>query len=85
MLAGSYYNYAVLEPDQITVTYPHGSFEVRDWNYKITPHPQIRGDVLESVIKENSEVLLSMKQGILILCAALAWSPAVLAGNQDHN
>ena len=54
LLAGSYYNYAVLEPDQITVTYPHGSFEVRDWNYKIAPDPQVRGDVLESVIKENS-------------------------------
>jgi membrane-anchored protein YejM (alkaline phosphatase superfamily) len=54
LLAGSYYNYAVLEPDQITVTYPNGSFEVRDWNYKIAPDPQVRGDVLESVIKENS-------------------------------
>ncbi|MEE8495972.1 MAG: sulfatase-like hydrolase/transferase, partial [Xanthomonadales bacterium] len=54
LLAGSYYNYAVLEPDQITVTYPNGSFEVRDWNYKITPDPQVRRDVLESVIKENS-------------------------------
>ncbi len=54
LLAGSYYNYAVLEPDQITVTYPNGSFEVRDWNYKISSKPQVRGDVLESVIKENS-------------------------------
>ena len=54
LLAGSYYNYAVLEPDQITVTYPNGSFEVRDWDYKIAPDPQVRGDVLESVIKENS-------------------------------
>jgi membrane-anchored protein YejM (alkaline phosphatase superfamily) len=54
LLAGSYYNYAVLEPDQITVTYPNGSFEVRDWNYKIAPDPQVRGNVLESVIKENS-------------------------------
>jgi hypothetical protein len=54
LLAGSYYNYAVLEPDQITVTYPNGSFEVRDWNYNISPDPQVRGDVLESVIKENS-------------------------------
>lgn len=54
ILAGSYYNYAVLEPDQITVTYPNGSFEVRDWNYKIHPSPQVRGAVLESVIKENS-------------------------------
>ena len=33
---------------------PNGSFEVRDWNYKIAPDPQVRGDVLESVIKENS-------------------------------
>jgi len=54
LLAGSYYNYAVLEPDQITVTYPNGSFEVRDWKYKIAPDPQVRGNVLESVIKENS-------------------------------
>jgi hypothetical protein len=54
VLAGSYYNYAVLEPDQITVTYPNGSFEIRDWNYGIAPDPQIRGDVLESVTKENS-------------------------------
>ena len=54
LLAGSYYNYAVLEPDQITVTYPNGSFEVRDWNYKISTNPQVRGDVLEQVSKENS-------------------------------
>lgn len=54
LLAGSYYNYAVLEPDQITVTYPNGSFEIRDWNYNIAPDPHIRGAVLESVIRENS-------------------------------
>jgi membrane-anchored protein YejM (alkaline phosphatase superfamily) len=54
LLAGSYYNYAVLEPDQITVTYPNGSFEVRDWSYKISTNPQVRGNVLEQVSKENS-------------------------------
>jgi hypothetical protein len=54
LLAGSYYNYAVLEPDQITVTYPNGRFEIRDWDYRIAPDPVIRGDVLESVTKENS-------------------------------
>jgi len=54
LLAGSYYNYAVLESDQITVTYPNGRFEVRDWDYRIAPDPVIRGDVLESVTKENS-------------------------------
>jgi membrane-anchored protein YejM (alkaline phosphatase superfamily) len=54
LLAGSYYNYAVLEPDQITVTYPNGRFEVRDWDYRIAADPLIRGDVLESVTRENS-------------------------------
>jgi membrane-anchored protein YejM (alkaline phosphatase superfamily) len=54
LLAGSYYNYAVLEPDQITVTYPNGRYEVRDWNYHIAKQPIIRGDVLESVSRENS-------------------------------
>ena len=43
LLAGSYYNYAVIEPDQITVTYPDGGFEVRDPNYRIVSHPRIRG------------------------------------------
>jgi len=54
LVAGSYYNYAVLEPDQITVTYPDGRFEVRDWNYRISRQPQIRRIVLESVANENS-------------------------------
>lgn len=54
MLAGSYYNYALLEPDQITVTYPNGRFEVRDWNYRIVDAPQIHSDVLQAVIAENS-------------------------------
>jgi membrane-anchored protein YejM (alkaline phosphatase superfamily) len=54
LLAGSYYNYAVLEPDQITVTYPNGNFEVRDWDYRISPDPKIRGAVLEAVSSENS-------------------------------
>jgi hypothetical protein len=54
LLAGSYYNYAVLESDQITVTYPNGRFEVRDWNYRIRTDPEIRGPVLQSVTRENS-------------------------------
>ncbi|HET6564976.1 MAG TPA: DUF3413 domain-containing protein [Xanthomonadales bacterium] len=54
LLAGSYYNYAVLEPDQVTVTYPNGQYEVRDWNYRILAHPEVRGDVLMDVTRENS-------------------------------
>lgn len=54
LLAGSYYNYAVLEPDQITITYPNGRFEVRDWQYRISTEPEIRAAVLQSVMHENS-------------------------------
>jgi uncharacterized protein len=54
LLAGSYYNYAVLEPDQVTITFPGGSFEVRDWNYGTIAKPQVRGRVLEAVSAENT-------------------------------
>jgi hypothetical protein len=54
MVAGSYYNYAVLEPDQITVTFPNGLYEVRDWNYKLAPNPRFRGSVLEAVSEQNA-------------------------------
>lgn len=54
LLVGSYYNYAVVEPDQLTVTFPSGRFEVRDRDYKISTQPQIRGDVLEAASRENS-------------------------------
>jgi membrane-anchored protein YejM (alkaline phosphatase superfamily) len=54
LLAGSYYNYAVLEPAQITITYPNGRFEVRDWNYQISTDPVISGDLLQSVARENA-------------------------------
>ena len=53
LIAGSYYNYAVLEPGQITVTFPNGTFEVRDENYQIKDQPQFNADVLEAVMHEN--------------------------------
>jgi len=54
MVAGSYYNYAVLEPDQITVTFPNGLYEVRDWDYNLAPNPQFHGSVLEAVSEQNA-------------------------------
>jgi hypothetical protein len=54
LLAGSYYNYALLEPDQVTITYPGGNFEVRRWDYGIIPDPEVRGAVLEAVSAENT-------------------------------
>ena len=54
IVAGSYYNYAVLEPDQVTVTFPNGLFEVRDWDYRLVREPKFRGDVLEAVAEQNA-------------------------------
>lgn len=54
MVAGSYYNYALLEPDQITVTFPNGLYEVRDWDYRLSGSPRFRGDVLEAVSEQNA-------------------------------
>ena len=54
LLAGSYYNYAVLEPEQITVTFPNGMYEVRDRNYQLLDHPQFNAEVLEAVMRENT-------------------------------
>jgi membrane-anchored protein YejM (alkaline phosphatase superfamily) len=53
LIAGSYYNYAVLEPDQITVTFPNGMYEVRDENYQLKNQPQFNAEVLEAVMHEN--------------------------------
>jgi membrane-anchored protein YejM (alkaline phosphatase superfamily) len=54
MIAGSYYNYAVLEPEQITVTFPNGTYEVRDNDYRLMDEPQFNSDVLEAVMRENT-------------------------------
>ncbi|MDT8319302.1 MAG: DUF3413 domain-containing protein [Xanthomonadales bacterium] len=54
MVAGSYFNYAVLEPDQITITFPSGLYEVRDWDYQRVAKPQFRGEILEAVSEQNA-------------------------------
>ena len=54
LLAGSYYNYAVLEPEQVTVTFPNGTYEVRDRNYRLVDHPQFNSEILEAVMRENT-------------------------------
>ena len=54
MLAGSYYNYAVLEPQQVTLTFPNGTYEVRDRDYQLLDKPQFNAGVLEAVMRENT-------------------------------
>jgi membrane-anchored protein YejM (alkaline phosphatase superfamily) len=45
---------AVLEPGQITVTFPNGMYEVRDNNYRLLDQPQFNAEVLEAVMRENT-------------------------------
>ncbi len=54
LIVGSYYNYAVLEPGQVTITFPNGLYEVRDSNYRLVEHPRFNADVLQAVMRENS-------------------------------
>jgi len=54
LITGSYYTYAVIEPDQITIVFPNGAFEVRDNNYRLLEQPEFNGDVLEAVMKANT-------------------------------
>jgi len=54
LIAGSYYNYSVLEPGQVTVTFPNGTYEVRDDHYRLLDDPQFNGDVMEAVMRENT-------------------------------
>jgi membrane-anchored protein YejM (alkaline phosphatase superfamily) len=54
LIVGSYYNYAVLEPEQITITFPNGRYEVRGWDYRLLEQPQFNSSVLEAVMRENT-------------------------------
>jgi membrane-anchored protein YejM (alkaline phosphatase superfamily) len=54
LVAGSYYNYTVVEPHQTTITFPSGRYEVRDERYQLINQPVINADVLEAVMFENS-------------------------------
>lgn len=54
LIVGSYYNYAVLEPDQITITFPNGRYEVRGWDYRLLEKPSFNADILEAVMRENT-------------------------------
>ena len=54
LIVGSYYNYAVVEPDQTTVTYPWGYFEVRDGDYQIVNKPKLKTDLMSEALTEMS-------------------------------
>jgi membrane-anchored protein YejM (alkaline phosphatase superfamily) len=51
LIVGSYFNFAIVEPDQMTVQFPGGYFEVRDRNYQIIQKPQLSSN-LKSALGE---------------------------------
>jgi hypothetical protein len=53
LMVGSYYNYAVLEPDQVIITFPNGTFEVRDADYRIRKELQFRPEIMQAIATEN--------------------------------
>jgi membrane-anchored protein YejM (alkaline phosphatase superfamily) len=54
LVVGSYFNYAIMEPDRITITFPSGAYEIRDPDYRLLPDARPRADVLQDVISENT-------------------------------
>lgn len=52
LIAGSYNGYAILEPEQTTVTYVGGYFEVRDRDYRIIEDPVINASVLTEAMND---------------------------------
>jgi hypothetical protein len=45
LIVGSYFNFAIIETQQVTVQFPGGYFEIRDRNYKILQKPQVSSNV----------------------------------------
>jgi uncharacterized protein len=45
MIAGSYFNFAIVEQDKLTVQYPGGYYEVRDRKYQIIPSKSISSNL----------------------------------------
>ena len=45
LLIGSYFNFAILEPQQITVQFPGGYYEVRGKDYRIIQKPKFSPNI----------------------------------------
>ncbi len=49
VLVGSYFNFAIVEPDQVTIQFPGGYYEVRDKSYQIIKSPQITARIASAL------------------------------------
>ena len=53
LIAASYADYALIEPERVTIVYPAG-YEVRDGEYRLVRHPTIPRDVVRAALHEMS-------------------------------
>ena len=54
LVVGSYYNFAVLEPQLVTIQYPNGYFEARDRDYKIIKKTKLNAGIFSAAFNETS-------------------------------
>jgi membrane-anchored protein YejM (alkaline phosphatase superfamily) len=53
LIAASYADYALIEPERVTIVYPAG-YEIRDRDYRLVRHPTIPRDVVRAALHEMS-------------------------------
>jgi uncharacterized protein len=51
LIAHSHNDFALIEPNQVTIVYPSG-YEIRDQNYRLVQHPQLSRDHLRAAMQE---------------------------------
>jgi uncharacterized protein len=51
LIAASYSNFALVEPDQVTIVSPT-SYEIRDRSYRLVPNPTLPRDHLRAAMQE---------------------------------
>jgi len=54
LVAASYGDFALIEPDRVTVVYRSSYFETRDREYRLIARPETRSDVLRAGLREMS-------------------------------
>jgi membrane-anchored protein YejM (alkaline phosphatase superfamily) len=53
LIAASYADYALIEPERVTIVYPAG-YEIRDRDYRLVRHPTIPREVVRAALHEMS-------------------------------
>jgi membrane-anchored protein YejM (alkaline phosphatase superfamily) len=54
LVAGSYGDFALIEPERITIAYPSGYYEFRDRDYRLIARPEHIDEVLRAALREMS-------------------------------